>query len=104
VDDLRELGAIGCALLVIIGAIIVFLIFPITWVVNESGFPAQAARIEQLRHDAAHVDPLQAEDVIGQVTETNQSIVSSQQWNRVWLVGLVIPDGWDAIELIPVPR
>lgn len=70
---------------------------------NYSTMPNNLAKIEQLRSDAAVVDPNQAEDVIGQVTEWNQVIRSNQVWNdSFW--GFLIPDEWDSIELIQVPR
>ena len=82
---------------------LVALVFAIVAIGNRIDFPAQVADIEAIRHDAALVDPAQAEDVIGQVTAANRTIASKQAYNRIPLVCLVIPNGWDDIEPIPVP-
>lgn len=65
-------------------------------------FPAQEAKIEQLRVDAANIDQ-NSEDVVGQITQTNQNIRSMQAWNSVPVIGWVYPDAWDEIELIELP-
>jgi hypothetical protein len=95
----KEMVAVVGICLIIVGLIF----FGSVWIMNEVSFPASQTKIEQLRIDSAKVDPLQAEDVIGQVTEWNQIIKSNQAYNRNWFTGLVTPDGWDSIQLIPVP-
>jgi hypothetical protein len=76
----------------------------IVMAVNYTSMPGYMAEIEQLRADAAVVDPQQAEDVIGQVTQWNQTIESSKTYNAQWWSGWTLPDEWDSIELIPVPQ
>ena len=58
---------------------------------RQAEMPASLAKIEQLRSDAAHVDPTQAEDVIGQVTVWNQTIRENQALNATWWAGWLIP-------------
>ncbi len=94
---------------VVLGTTIIVLAFvafmaSLMWIIIMLQTPADLARVEQLRHDSAQVDPQQAEDVIGQVTETNQKIISTQTFNRQWWAGWVIPDEWQSVELIEVPR
>jgi hypothetical protein len=76
----------------------------IMWIAQMAMVPGQFAEIEQLRRDAAVVDPAQAEDVIGQVTEWNRVIASNQAYNDVFLISIFIPDEWDTVELIEVPQ
>ena len=73
-------------------------------VISKAGMPGTIAQIEQLRHDASLVDPIQGERVIGQATEWNQTIRSNQAMNRLWWAGWVIPDEWDSIQIIEIPR
>lgn len=80
------------------------LVAGLMWGILLFALPGDRAQIEQLRADSAHVDPAQAEDVIGQVTQWNQKIVSMQAYDDMFLIGIVIPDGWQDIEPIPVPR
>ena len=72
-------------------------------VFSRAQFPLTLARIEQLRSDAAAVDPAQAEDVIGQVTDANKKIAAAQTCNRLWYCDFVEPDAWNDA-LIPVPK
>jgi hypothetical protein len=67
-------------------------------------FPAELADIEQLRKDAAEVDGRASEDVIGQVTQVNRRIATLQQQNKMLLYAWAVPDGWDKVEMIPVPK
>jgi hypothetical protein len=90
-----------------LGSVLLFvalLVGGIVWTVNSLSLPASLAKIEQLRSDAAATDPIRAEDVIGQVTQWNQTIVSNQTFNHTWYFGWAIPDEWDRVQLIAVPR
>ena len=88
---------------VIFIVVVMAIVFGIISFTNHIGIEARIAKIEQLRSDAAYVDPTQAEDVIGQVTETNQIIISNQVWNdSFW--GFLMPDEWDSVKVIEVPR
>ena len=82
----------------------VLLVAALMWVGNHAAVAGHLADIEQLRHDAALVDPAQAEDVIGQVTETNRWLAETKVGNHQWWIGWAIPDEWDAVELIEVPH
>lgn len=82
---------------------IVLLIAGLVVVAQHVSLPGSRAEIEQLRSDAANVSPATAEDVIGQVTAWNQTIVSYQRYNQIWWSSWAIPDGWDDIKVISVP-
>ena len=69
---MREIAAFMVTMVV---GVVGFL-FAIIWLANTLAFPGQLAKIDQLRLDAAHVDPIQAEATIGQVTLWNQMICS----------------------------
>lgn len=104
-DDgaLAEAGWWGCAALLIVGFFIA-LFGGTLFVMNNLGLQGDLAKIEQLRVDSAHVDPAQAEDVIGQVVEWNLKITTAQTYNHIWWAGWTIPDEWDNVQLIPVPH
>lgn len=102
-DDLWGcIGFIFATAVLVTGIVLLALV--IMGVVAHVSLDAKLDRIEQLRADAAVVDPAQAEDVIGQVAETNQQIRSNQAYNRIFILGLTVPDEWDAVETIEVPR
>lgn len=65
-------------------------------------FPGRVSEIEQLRQDSKNLK-VNSEDVIGQITEYNQAIRSMQTYNKLWWSTLIVPNGWDDIELIPIP-
>lgn len=67
-------------------------------------FPGEVAEIEQIRSDSTHLNPATAEDVVGQITAWNQHIRSKKAYNNLWWSGWAIPDGWDDIQYIPVPK
>lgn len=67
-------------------------------------WPGDIAKIEALRADVSRVDVAESEDVIGQVTDANQRIRSKQAMNQTWYADLLIPDGWDAVQPIQLPR
>jgi hypothetical protein len=96
----------GCFTLLVLGTFLsaAVLVFVVTYSINHIDIGPQIDRIEQLRSDAAVVDPIQAEDVIGQVTETNQLIRANQAYNRIPIIGWAVPDEWDTIDPIEVPR
>lgn len=71
---------------------------------NHASLPGHLADIEQLRQDAAGVDPQQAEDVIGQVAERNRWLAQTQALNDTWWFGWTIPDEYDTVPFIEVPR
>lgn len=94
---------VGFIVLVAI-AVMLGVIGGLGYIINGMTMPSTISKIEQLREDAAQVDPIQAEDVIGQVVHWNQIIRSQQTLNKTWWAGWATPDEWDTIELIPVPR
>lgn len=83
---------------------IVVLTSGIVAAINYLSFPGTLVQIEQLRRDAAHVNPIEAEAIYGQVVETNQNIKYNQYYNKQWWSGWTIPDGWDQIQVIQVQR
>ena len=96
-DDGRLLAAVLTAGTLAFCAVVLVLSYAVA-------LPGDLSKIEQLRADSAVVDPTQAEDVIGQVTVWNQTIRENQTLNATWWAGWAIPDEWDAVALIPVPR
>jgi len=73
-------------------------------VANQVNYVSASAEIEQLRRDVQRVGVAESEDVIGQVTEVNRAIASMRRWNRVPVVQIVVPNGWDRIGLIELPE
>ena len=88
---------------VLVAGVVAF-IYGIFIIGEQLGFPSQVASIEQLRKDAALIDLAASEDVLGQVAEVNRKITSKQRLNELWWADLVIPDGWDDVEFIPIER
>lgn len=99
-DDTRE--AIKFVTSILLG--IVLFIFLITASFCRLSFPGDLAEIEQLRRDVQRVDAKNAEDVFGLAAKANQRIISNQAYNRLWWSDVFIPDGWDAIEVIEIPK
>ena len=93
----------------LVGCLFIFVVVPVLcllaigWFV-ETGFERDLTEIETLRVDAAVVDPAQAEDVIGQVTQWNQTIASTQYANTIPVWGFFISDRWEDVEPIAVPQ
>jgi len=100
VDDLRDFLGV----FVPIVAVCVLLVVGIVAICNRIEFGPQISEIESLRANAANVDPQQAEDVIGQVVEINRTIASNRAWNKVPFICILVPNGWDKVEPIPVPK
>ena len=71
---------------------------------NYYDFMASSASLEALRVDAANLSEPASEDVIGQITAFNQRIAAMQRLNGSPFVCLFIPNGWDALRPIPVPK
>jgi hypothetical protein len=100
---MKEAAGWGCGIVAFIVGLML-LVGVVFWITNHASLPSDLSQIEQIRADAAVTDPQRAEDVIGQVTVWNQTIASNQSLNRTWYAGWVIPDEWDRVELIAVPR
>jgi len=96
-DDARFFGVAGVGLLVLLACLLL-----ITRAAGYMELPGAVAKIEQLRADVWAVDLLASEDVLGQVTEWNQTILSNQRYNRIWWAGWMIPDEWEAVQPISV--
>ena len=60
--------------------------------------------IEQLRSDMARITGAASEDVMGQATSWNQKIQSLRAYNSRWWGDPFIPDGWNRIAVLPIPR
>ena len=88
------LGFVGFLLFVFIGMGVAY----------RMDLPGSLARIEQLRADVQKVGAVSNEDVIGQATKWNQAIRSNQAYNRTWYAALLVPNAWDDVELIEIPR
>jgi hypothetical protein len=95
-DIMREVALVAG---VVVG-VLALLIGTVAWAVNYASFPAEVAVIEQLRSDFSKVE--MSEYVVGQATAVNQQIRSNQAWNKVPIICLTVPNGWDAVEPIDV--
>ena|GEM_PF-6766617 len=92
--------------IVAIAIAIVLLCIPIAVIriSYEIAFVGAGPAIEQLRSDIAGISGKASEDVIGQATAWNQTIRSMQAYNDRWWGNPFIPDEWDEVELLPIPR
>jgi hypothetical protein len=87
----------------VIIVIIVIMTYAVLCGVTRSKLPGEIAQIEQLRKDSAQVSIHESEDVIGQITQWNQEIISNQTYNKIWWADWVIPDDWESVEPIKIP-
>ena len=67
-------------------------------------FPGEKAEIEQLRVDIENLKENVSEDVIGQAVEFNRLIANNRRYNQLWWSDIIIPDGWNKIEYIKIPK
>ena len=67
-------------------------------------FVGAAPAIEQLRSDINNISGMSSEDVVGQATQWNQRIRTMQAYNATWWGAPFIPDEWDSVEVLPVPK
>lgn len=77
------------------------------WLSYNMQTPGELARVEQLRHDvedAYSLDPDMLEVVIGQATRANQDIKYWQKYRQIWWSKWAIPDEWDDVKLIELPK
>jgi hypothetical protein len=102
-SDNDDIVGLGCFIVGVLGVTLLS-VAGFIWIVNQLTVGADMAQIERLRIDAAIVDPVQAEDVIGQVTVWNQRIVSNQTYERMPIINIMVPDEWSRVEVIEVPR
>jgi hypothetical protein len=80
------------------------LILSVDAISSRVNFPADLARIEQLRKDVAKVNLKNAEDVYGQATAANQKIVEIQAKNKMFVYDQLITDKWDGVKIIEIPQ
>ncbi len=85
---------------------IVLLCIPMTIIrlSYEVAFVGAGPSIEQLRSDIANIDGPASEDVVGQATAWNQTIRSMQAYNDRWWGDPFIPDEWDRVSVLSIPR
>ena len=98
-SGLGRMGSVGFVVAIIAATILVIIAM-----VNRAEYISAEVKIERLRYDMRELDVRQAEDVIGQATAWNQRIVSEQRWNRVPVICLLVPNGWDNIKTLETPR
>ncbi len=99
-DDILLPLAIGCAFVAVVVLGGTGICISIS---NRATFRQDVARIEQLRVDSAGIDPSQSEDVIGKVVDVNLSLARKRVCNTQWWCDWMVPDGWDAVPMLPVP-
>lgn len=74
----------------------------ISLITNHINFKEASAEIEQLRTDSQNISA-NSEDVVGQITQYNQEIKRMQARNDIPIIKMLIPNGWDDVELIKLP-
>lgn len=89
---------------IVLGVFGVFMVVCLGLGINYSEYINREAEYGQLRRDVQRVTAAESEDVIGQATQANQTIALWQRWNRVPVIQLVIPNGWDRMMLIEIPE
>lgn len=85
-------------------ASLLLVIYSMGAIVNKLTVGGDIAKIEQLRSDAQKVHTGNNEDVVGQVTQWNQEIRNNQWYNSRWWAALLIPNEWDAVKPIEIPK
>lgn len=76
------------------------LISSVVLAANHIYYVSASAEIGQLRADIDRLDGLVSEDIAGQATAWNQKISARQRWNGVPIAGLLVPNGWDRIQML----
>lgn len=71
--------------------------------IQELSVPGEIAKIEQLRKDMGRVASGENEDVIGQVTQWNQEIMSAKRYRMVWWGRICTPEEWESVNVIEIP-
>ena len=95
----------GTALIFVVSAVALGLfMFVCFGVINRISFPGQQVEIEQVRYAMERVKPNSSEDIYGQAVAMNRMIASNQRYNDMTIIGIIIPNGWDSIELIDIPE
>lgn len=98
VDSFPRFAAFVC---LVVATMVALLVLGIT----HMTFPGERASIESLRSDLLKVGgQAVGEDVLGQATQWNQIIRERQAYNRTWWAGWAIPDGWNEIKPLPMPK
>ena len=89
-------------ILMLIGFLFVVL-FTLLSLRNHIEAPVKIAQHNQIRSDLSKIScDKAAEDVIGQAVESNKKLVTVQRYNKMFFIGLGIPDVYDTVELIDV--
>lgn len=98
-DEIKEALTFGCLCVVVLFVLVSGLIIG----ANNMEMPGALSQIEQLRADMMHVSK-NSEDIIGQAADWNQTIKSKQAYNKIWWSKMYIPNAWDEVEPIAIPR
>lgn len=87
-------------------AVIFGLLFAIVATQNHLSYPADYAAYEQLVASAENpnISCQNSEDLVGQIVDFNQGLAATKAYNRMPIIGLTIPDGWDNVESIEFPQ
>lgn len=73
-------------------------------VINKLTVPANIIKIEQLRSDIQKPSHGDLESIISIAIKTNMKIKEIKYYNTQWWSCLVIPNEWDNVQLIEIPR
>jgi hypothetical protein len=90
-----------------ISAIVLLLLWLITGVVagiNRLGFEAEQLAAHEIRTSVERLGCTASEDVIGSAVQWNRTVATTKFWNRRWIADPLIPDGWDTVSVVNVPR
>ena len=88
--------------IVLFGIMVILLPAPAIW--NHALLPGSLAQIETLLISAESVDVREGEAVIGQIITVNRIIASQQIYNQLWWSAWAIPNAWDDVMPIEIPK
>jgi hypothetical protein len=90
-----------------VASIVLVLLWIITGVVagiNRLGFEAEQLAAREIRTSVERLGCTASEDVIGSAVQWNRTVATTKAWNRRWIADPLIPDGWDTVSVVNVPR
>ena len=89
---------------VAICSVLLLLILALVALLNLWQFTPHMAELAQLRQAAVRLECSASEDVMGKAADWNMTIQSRKVWNGRLLADPFIPNGWDTVSVIDIPR
>lgn len=99
-DFLEDIGIPAALVLGGLFAVVVGLLY----VVGRAEFAGDISEIEQVRSDIEGTCVGENEDVIGQAVKLNRCIASQKTYNQIWWSDFLVPDGWNDVKPIRIPK